>query len=248
MNASGTIPAGDAPLMANYVLDGVQTLPGSIPATSQDTIHQTLFRSPVLEDGFHNLTVQVIQTGQGRNYTFQQFNVSSTPASDASSGPSVGIPDVDGGPPPGQQNGSSPPGPQNGSSPPDPQSGSSSTDSQSGSSSPDPQSGSSSPDPQDASTGETRKAASAVIVGGVLGAIIFVLLLVLLLLCFWKRKRASATRRFVEQSLPAPVYFARPISDGSEKGVPLSLHPFCSIGLRAWFQRVMCIGRIRPRL
>ena len=164
MNASGTIPAGGAPLAANYVLDGVQTLSGSIPAASQDEIHQTLFRSPVLEDGFHNLTVQVIQTGQGRNYTFQQFNVSNTPASDTSSGPSHSITDV---------NGSSTPGPQGGSP---------------------------SPDPQDGSTGETRKAASAAIVGGVLGVIIFLLVAALAVVFIRKNAAIRRLRSEMEES------------------------------------------------
>ncbi|KAL5522987.1 hypothetical protein ACEPAF_1254 [Sanghuangporus sanghuang] len=75
VNVTGTIPAGDAPLAANYIFDNGQTFMASVPAASQDVIHQTLFASPILQDGPHNLTVQVVQTGLGRNYTFQNFMV-----------------------------------------------------------------------------------------------------------------------------------------------------------------------------
>ncbi|KAL5522988.1 hypothetical protein ACEPAF_1255 [Sanghuangporus sanghuang] len=75
VNVTGTIPAGDAPLAANYIFDNGQTFMASVPAASQDVIHQTLFASPILQDGPHNLTVQVVQTGLGRNYTFQNFKV-----------------------------------------------------------------------------------------------------------------------------------------------------------------------------
>ncbi|KAL5522752.1 hypothetical protein ACEPAG_8770 [Sanghuangporus baumii] len=75
VNVTGTIPAGEAPLAANYIFDNGQTFMASVPSASQDVIHQTLFASPILRDGAHNLTVQVVQTGRGRNYTFQNFRV-----------------------------------------------------------------------------------------------------------------------------------------------------------------------------
>ncbi|KAL5498971.1 hypothetical protein ACEPAH_1489 [Sanghuangporus vaninii] len=84
VNVTGTIPAGDAPLSANYRFDNGQTSMISIPAASQEVIHQTLFASPILQDGPHSLTVQVVQTGLGRNYTFQNFQVLTSGGSDTS--------------------------------------------------------------------------------------------------------------------------------------------------------------------
>ncbi|KAL5481069.1 hypothetical protein ACEPAI_10010 [Sanghuangporus weigelae] len=75
VNVTGTFPAGEAPLAANYIVDNGQTFMAPVPSASQDVIHQTLFASPILQDGPHNLTVQVFQTGLGRNYTFQNFRV-----------------------------------------------------------------------------------------------------------------------------------------------------------------------------
>ena len=80
INASGTIPAGDGALSANYIIDDGTPVTKVVNAISQssDLLHQTLFVSTFLDLGPHNLTVQVVETGSGRNYTFQQFNVSTT--------------------------------------------------------------------------------------------------------------------------------------------------------------------------
>ena len=76
ITVAGRTPAGDAPLAATYIIDNGPGSTRQVPTTAQDTnITTGFFQSSLLSDGPHNLTVHVDQSGGGRNYTFQQFNV-----------------------------------------------------------------------------------------------------------------------------------------------------------------------------
>ncbi|KAL5522751.1 hypothetical protein ACEPAG_8769 [Sanghuangporus baumii] len=73
----GMIQSGEDVVRANYSIDGGDPTTGRVPGLSQDVplYFQMLYTSPILDDGYHNLTVQMVETGNGRNYSFQAFKV-----------------------------------------------------------------------------------------------------------------------------------------------------------------------------
>ncbi|KAL5498973.1 hypothetical protein ACEPAH_1491 [Sanghuangporus vaninii] len=73
----GMIQPGEDVIRANYSIDGGDPTPRRVPGLSQDVplYNQMLYTSPILDDGYHNLTVQMVEIGNGRNYSFQMFNV-----------------------------------------------------------------------------------------------------------------------------------------------------------------------------
>ncbi|KAL5498972.1 hypothetical protein ACEPAH_1490 [Sanghuangporus vaninii] len=73
----GIIQPGEDVIRANYSIDGGDPTTRRVPGLSQDVplYNQTLYTSPILDDGYHNLTVQMVEIGNGRNYSFQMFNV-----------------------------------------------------------------------------------------------------------------------------------------------------------------------------
>ena len=77
------IPPGEGTISANYGIDGREPVTRTVPGLSQDipVYFQMLYTSPILRNTNHNLTVQMVETGGGRNYSFQQFKVS-TPRDD----------------------------------------------------------------------------------------------------------------------------------------------------------------------
>ncbi|OCB90020.1 hypothetical protein A7U60_g2781 [Sanghuangporus baumii] len=73
----GMIQPGEDVIRANYSIDGGDPTTRRVPGLSQDVplYNQMLYASPILDDGYHNLTVQMVEIGNGRNYSFQMFNV-----------------------------------------------------------------------------------------------------------------------------------------------------------------------------
>ncbi|KAL5522989.1 hypothetical protein ACEPAF_1256 [Sanghuangporus sanghuang] len=73
----GMIQPGEDVIRANYSIDGGNPTTRRVPGLSQNVplYNQTLYTSPNLDDGYHNLTVQMAEIGNGRNYSFQMFNV-----------------------------------------------------------------------------------------------------------------------------------------------------------------------------
>ena len=60
---------------------------------------------------------------------------------------------------------------------------------------------------------------TAAIVGGVLGTIIFLLLAFLVAFYCWRRRRVAQMEKSGQQRLPPMMYYARPLSDGSQGGM-----------------------------
>lgn len=77
VDVHGVIPVGKGPLMANYTIDNEEPRTRSVPALLQNTYleFQTLFSSGLLDMGEHTITIDILSTGVGRNYTFQKFAV-----------------------------------------------------------------------------------------------------------------------------------------------------------------------------
>lgn len=85
----GLLPPGDGPLSATYSVDGdppISNIQETLTGPSLPLGNQTFFTSGVLPFGEHVVNVNVTQTGQGRNFTFDYFEVI-TPSSTSS--PSV---------------------------------------------------------------------------------------------------------------------------------------------------------------
>lgn len=75
----GITPTGQGPLTANYSIDGGQPSMASIPTITQSSplFFQQAFLSPNTTLGNHNITITVLETGSGRNFSFQWFTVNS---------------------------------------------------------------------------------------------------------------------------------------------------------------------------
>ncbi|KAL5522750.1 hypothetical protein ACEPAG_8768 [Sanghuangporus baumii] len=73
----GMVQPGEDAIRANYSIDGGDPTTRRVPGLSQHVplYFQMLYTSPILDDGYHNLTVQMVETGNGRNYSFQMFKV-----------------------------------------------------------------------------------------------------------------------------------------------------------------------------
>lgn len=73
----GVIPAGQGSLKANYTIDYGEPRTRWEPTLTQNQSlpNQMLFLSEILDMGEHNLTVDILETGGDRNFTFQMFNV-----------------------------------------------------------------------------------------------------------------------------------------------------------------------------
>lgn len=70
----GQVPPGNGLVLVNYTIDN------DIPKSTrlQDSVegpNHVLFDSPILNDGDHNIDIDVFCTGLGRNYTIQYFKV-----------------------------------------------------------------------------------------------------------------------------------------------------------------------------
>ena len=165
----GMIPPGNGNLTANYSIDGYQVQTRRVPALSQDQalIYQMLFVSPVLVDDNHNLTIDVLETGNGRNYTFQLFSIDTKDE------------------------------------------------------------GGKSQDFKGGDHANKHNSNTAAIVGGVLGSVIFIFLVFLVAFYFWRRRRLTQIAKSGERRLPPMMYYARPLSDGSQGGKLYSFKDMC---------------------
>ena len=75
----GLLPPGEEPVSANYSIDGGHSIRRSLSGSPNDVSflgNITLFMSPRLRYGSHNISIVVDETGQnGRNYTLDFFEV-----------------------------------------------------------------------------------------------------------------------------------------------------------------------------
>lgn len=76
----GLLPPGDNLVSADYSIDGGPPVSKALDALVNESLplgNSSYFVSPKLPMGLHNLTVKVTDTGVGRNYTLDFFDVRS---------------------------------------------------------------------------------------------------------------------------------------------------------------------------
>ncbi|EJC99241.1 uncharacterized protein FOMMEDRAFT_31318 [Fomitiporia mediterranea MF3/22] len=77
IRVTGIVPPGQDNITAKYSIDGGHPVMSPVPIISQSTplLYQQFFMSQNLSDGLHNITIDVVETGPSRNYSFQSLQV-----------------------------------------------------------------------------------------------------------------------------------------------------------------------------
>lgn len=221
----GVNPIGKGPLTANYTIDGEKPQTSSVPTPSQNASlnFQTFFLSDTLNMGKHTIIIEVLETGVDRNYTFNQFQVT-TPANGTDKGMNMSTNGSGGTSGSGSGSGG---GGGNGSG------GQSEGGSNNEGSNGDGSKGGDSPP---GSSGETTVNPNTVaIVGGILGSVIFLILVIFSIFLFWRRRRFARISNGGQNRLPPMMYYAQPMPDGAPSGKLITENSYSY--LCCWFYR-----------